>query len=249
MENIALVGLSRQVALRRELDVIANNMANLNTTGFKADDVVFQEYLMPGARDETFPRGSDRNLSFVWDRATTTNMSQGSVEQTGNTLDTAIGGRGFFVVQTPEGERYTRNGSFEINAQGQMVTKQGHPVLSESGVINFEPTDTPPVIARDGQISVAAGQRGKLRIVDNPANRAFEKVGDNLYRLTEGNQATPVPITDVRQGYIEKSNVSPVNTLSRMIEVTRAYAELASSLDRHDQMRREAIRSLGNPAT
>jgi flagellar basal-body rod protein FlgF len=248
MENIALVGLSRQVTLQRELDVIANNMANLNTTGFKADDVVFQEYLMPGARDETFPRGADRNLSFVWDRATLTNMSQGAVEQTGNNLDVALGNRGFFVVQTPEGERYTRNGSFEINNQGQLVTKQGYPVLGEAGPITFEPTDTPPVIGRDGIISVTAGQRGRLRVVDSPAPRAFEKTGDNLYTLTTGNQAQAVQYTDVRQGYIEKSNVSPVNTLSRMIEVTRAYTELANSLDRHDQLRRDAIRSLGNPS-
>jgi flagellar basal-body rod protein FlgF len=245
MENIGLVGLSRQVALQRELDVIANNLANLNTTGFKQDDVVFQEYLMPTARDDSFQRGADRRMSFVWDRATATNMSQGAVEQTGNALDVAINGTGLFVVQTPEGERYTRGGSFELNAQNQLVTKQGMLVLGEGGPIAFEQTDVGIVIGRDGTVSSSGGQRGRLRLVEGNGPRAFEKSGDNLYSLAAGSQVQQVRAPDLRQGAIEKSNVTPVLALSRMIEVTRAYQALASSLERHDQLRRDAIRSLG----
>lgn len=250
MENIGLVGLSRQVALQRELDVIANNIANLNTTGFKREDVVFQEYLMPTAQDDTFQRGPDRRVSFVWDRATSTNMTQGSIEPTGNPLDVAIGGAGMFVVQTPEGERYTRNGSFEINSQNQLVTKQGLPVLGEGGPIVFEPTDSSITIGNDGTISVATGngppqQRGRLRLVDGQNPGSFQKAGDNLYTIGDGTRPRTVEQPAMRQGHVEKSNVSPVFALSRMIEVTRAYQSLASSMERHDQLRRDAIRSLG----
>jgi flagellar basal-body rod protein FlgF len=249
MENIGLVGLSRQVALQRELDVIANNLANLNTTGFKQDDVVFEEFLMPVARDETFQRGADRRMSFVWDRATATNLGQGGITQTGNALDVAINGRGYFVVQTPEGERFTRNGSFELNAQNQLVTKQGQLVMGEGGPIVFEARDVGITIGRDGSVSSSGGIRGRLRIVDGDQPRAMEKEGDNLFRLREGRRAETVALTDVRQGALESSNVVPVLALSRMIEVTRAYQSLASNLERHDQMRRDAIRSLGNPTS
>src|SRR3974390_2928027 len=100
MENSALVGLSGQIALQRELDVIANNIANINTTGYKADASVFQEHLMPVARANQF-RGSDRALSFVQDRATWINFNQGPLEQTGNPLDVSIDGNAFLTVQTP----------------------------------------------------------------------------------------------------------------------------------------------------
>lgn len=245
MENIALIGLSRLTAFRRELDVIANNLANLNTTGFKADDVVFQEYLMPVARDDSFQRGGDRTMSFVWDRATVANMSQGGMDKTDNPMDVALGARGFFTVQTPQGERYTRNGSFEINPQGQLVTKQGYPVLGEGGPITFEQTDVSITINRDGTVATNGGNRGRLRIVDPNSPRGLEKSGENLFRLRDGAAVQPVAQPNARQGYVERSNVSPVQELSRMIEVNRAYASLVSTLDRHDQIRRDAIRSLG----
>src|SRR5262249_45598531 len=118
MENASLIGLSRQMTLQREMDVVANNLANLNTTGFKADNNVFQEYLMPVARSDWFA-GGDRRMSYVLDRATWHDMGQGSIQQTGNPLDVAIDGKAFIAVQTPQGERYTRNGALQINARGQ----------------------------------------------------------------------------------------------------------------------------------
>src|SRR5262245_10865643 len=117
MENALLIGLSRQVALQREMDVVANNIANLNTTGFKADGNIFQEYLMPVARSDRFT-GPDRRLSFVLDRATWHNLGQGPVQQTGNPLDVAIDSDAFLAVETPQGERYTRNGALQINSRG-----------------------------------------------------------------------------------------------------------------------------------
>ena len=137
MENTLLIGLSRQVTLERQMDVIANNVANVNTNGFKADRSLFQEYLMPTAREDNFAPGRDRRLSHVLDRATFHDFAQGSPDQTKNPLDVAINGDGFFVVQTPEGERYTRDGSFQIDSQGCLVTSDGSPVMSNAGEITF----------------------------------------------------------------------------------------------------------------
>ena len=153
MQNAVLVGLSRQVALGREMDVVANNIANLNTTGFKADGSIFEEFLASAARaDQT-----GGQVSFVRDRGIWHDMSQGPVEHTGNSLDVAIDGKGFLVVQTPRGERYTRNGSMQINASGQLVTSDGFAVLGDGGPIQFQPNDRQVSISRDGTISVREG--------------------------------------------------------------------------------------------
>ena len=141
VENAQLVGLSRQVALRRELDVVANNVANINTTGFKADRSLFEEYLRSPAHEDNFHR-ADRRVSFVHDRATFHDFAAGPSEQTKNPLDIAIDGNAFLVVQTAAGERYTRDGGLQINNQGQLVTASGDAVLGTSGPIVFQPTDS-----------------------------------------------------------------------------------------------------------
>src|SRR5687767_7382667 len=140
MENASLVGLSRQIALQRELDVVANNIANLNTTGYKADNVVFHEHLMPVARANQFS-APDRQISFVLDRATWLNLAQGPVQQTGNPLDVALSDNAFLTVQAPNGERYTRNGALQINAAGQLVTSEGLAVIGQNGPIIFQAGD------------------------------------------------------------------------------------------------------------
>ncbi len=164
MQNAILVGLSRQVALAREMDVVANNIANLNTTGYKADGSVFEEYLSSPARADL----TGTRVSFVQDRGMWHNMSQGAAEHTGNPLDVAIDGPGFLVVQTPQGDRYTRNGSMQINATGQLVTSDGYPVLGDGGPITLQANDSQLSISRDGTISVREGTstvdsaRGKI---------------------------------------------------------------------------------------
>src|SRR5215467_10008662 len=156
MQNALLVGLSRQVALGRELEVIANNIANINTTGFKADGSVFAEYISPTASADNF-LAADRRVSFVQDRATWMDLSQGPLERTGNALDVAINGKGYLVVQTPRGERYTRNGAMQINSNGELVTAEGFQVMGESGPITFQPKDRNITISQDGTISVREG--------------------------------------------------------------------------------------------
>ena len=250
MENASLVGLSRQMALQRELDVVSNNIANLNTTGFKADNVVFQEFLMPGARANQFA-GADRQLSFVHDRATWLDLSQGPVEHTGNPLDVAISGNAFLTVQTPRGERYTRNGALQINAQGQLVTSEGLQVIGQNGPIVFQPNDRDISIGVDGLISVREGQnttdsqRGKLKLASFDRPQRLQKDGTSTYMAPAGMAAQDAgPDVRVNQGVIEKSNVNSVMEMTRMVEVTRTYTQIASMLQNQSDMRRSAIEKL-----
>ncbi len=243
MENALLVGLSRQVALRREMDVIANNVANVNTFGFKAEAMLFQEYLMPAARTDAFPRGSN-TVAYVQDRATVHDFRNGPVERTGNMLDVAIATDGFFAVETPAGERYTRNGSFQINAQGQLVTSEGQPVLGQNGPITFEPNDHAITIAADGTVSTAEGIRGKLRVVRFADPQLLKKDGTSTFAPEAGRVGEPVAQPGLVQGAIEKSNVRPVIELARMMEVQRAYQTVSSLIDQGYQMRRTAIERL-----
>jgi flagellar basal-body rod protein FlgF len=250
MENALLVGLSRQMALGREVEVIANNLANINTTGFKADNSVFEQILMPKARDSDF-RGADRRISFVQDRATWHDMNAGAMQQTGNPLDVAIDGNAFLVVQTPRGERYTRNGALQINASGQLVTSEGYQVLGEAGPISFQNTDHDVVISRTGLISVREGtntrsdaQRGKLRLVAFDQSQRLKKDGGSTFAAPADVTPATAKTSTVVQGAIEKSNVRAVVEMTRMIQVTRSYTEVAGLLQQQNELRRGALQRL-----
>ena len=248
MENTLLVGLSRQTLLERQLDVVANNIANVNTTGYKADSSLFEEFLTSGAHEDNFV-GADRRVSYVQDRATYRDFSQGAADQTKNPLDLAIDGSGFLVVQTPAGERYTRDGGLQLNNQGQLVTVAGNPVLGTSGPIVFQPTDHDINVAPDGTITVVEGNsnvdsvRGKLRLVSFADAQKLLKEGANLYSAGEG-AAQPDATSVVQQGFIEKSNVSAVSEMSRMIEVTRAYTQISTLLQQQSDLHKTAIQQL-----
>ena len=251
MENALLIGLSRQVALTRELEAVANNIANLNTTGFKSDSTVFEEFLMPVARDNQFS-ARDSRVSFVRDRATWHDLGQGTVQQTGNPLDVAIDGDAFLAVQTARGERYTRNGAFQINVNGELVTSEGDRVLGEGGPIQFQSTDNSISIGKDGTIRVREGSnatidsaRGKLRLVSFERPRQLQKDGGSRFLAPAGLEPQPAVRATVTQGAIEKSNVRAVIEMTRMIEITRTYTQVAQMLQQQSEMRRSAIEKLG----
>jgi flagellar basal-body rod protein FlgF len=256
MENALLIGLSRQIALGRELEIVANNIANIDTNGYKADGAVFEEYLMPGARAGRF-QTPDQRLSYVQDRAAWHNFNPGPVKQTGNALDVSIDGDAFFVVQTPRGERYTRNGSFQINAQGELVTTAGDRVLGSGGPILFQPTDSSISISNDGTISVresgntkSDSQRGKLRLVSFDRMQQLQKDGSSLFSAPNGVAPQDAPITvRVAQGTLEQSNVRAVVEMARMIEVTRTYTQIAGVIQSQSDMRRSAIDKLADIPT
>ncbi|HEY8575498.1 MAG TPA: flagellar basal-body rod protein FlgF [Devosia sp.] len=242
IENAQLISLSRQIALQRQTDVVANNMANINTTGFKGEQVLFEEYVMPVARDRDFPR-LDQPLSYVQDWATIHDLSGGAMVQTGSELDVGLNGDGFFAVQTPAGERWTKAGSFQLSANGTLVDASGNPVLGEGGPIQFGPEETGILIASDGSISTSAGQKGRLRLVEFTDPQALTREGNNLWA-----GGTPAAATGTRamQGFVEKSNVSGVAEMAEMIRVQRAYESAASLASKQDELRRSAIQRLGD---
>ncbi|GGE40635.1 flagellar basal-body rod protein FlgF [Agaricicola taiwanensis] len=245
MDNSLLIGLSRQAALRRELDVVANNIANIGTNGYKSQRMAFQEYVMPVARSDDFPR-SDRRLSYVQDRGTWQDFKTGPMQVTDNPLDMAINGSGFFVIDTPQGERYTRDGSFQVNTAGQLVTASGAPVMTTEGVLQLAENETDLSIGADGTITTNAGARGRIRLVDVPNPQNLTSDGSNLFQ-------SPTPVAEMgagevrlEQGALEKSNVEPVLEISRMMELTRSYQSISSLMQRSEQMRSTAIERLSD---
>ena len=250
MENALLIGLSRQMALSRELDIVANNIANIDTTGFKADNAAFSQYLMPGASDAQFS-GKDRRVSFVEDRASWIDFSPGAIQHTGNPLDVAIDGKGYFTVQTPRGERYTRNGSFAINASGQLVTSDGDQVLGTGGPITLQVTDHNVTISPTGIVTVRDGagttsaQRGQLQIVSFDKPRSLQKDGSSTFMAPPSVTPNPAPTsTRVVQGALEKSNVHAIAEMARMIEITRSYSDIAGILQQQGDLKRNSLQQL-----
>ena len=244
MENALLVGLSRQMALARELDVIANNMANVGTNGFKTRSARFNEFVMPKASADSF-KPADKPLSYVIDKGTPIDLSQGAVERTGNPLDVALRGDAFLVVQTPNGDRYTRAGSLDINAQGQLVTQSGQPVLGDGGPITFGTAESNPRIAADGTVSSDQGQKGRIRMVRFANPRALNSEGTNLF----SSAAAPLPAgpeARIEPGAVEGSNVKAVMEMTRLMEVQRAYQGVANMMSKTDELRSKAITRLAD---
>jgi flagellar basal-body rod protein FlgF len=243
MENALLVGLSRQIALAREIEVIANNVANIGTTGFKSRSLRFEEYLDSDASADAF-KNLDRPVSFTVDKQSGLNFTAGPVEFTGNPFDVAIQGDGLFAVATPQGERYTRNGAFQLNNAGELVTSDGHRVLGDGGPFVFSAAEKGMAIASDGTVSSDQGPKGRLRIVTVDP-QALTNVGANLYSTT----AAPAPASlelRLASGALERSNVQPVLEMSRLIEVNRAYSSVSTMLQRTDELRKSAIERLAS---
>jgi flagellar basal-body rod protein FlgF len=253
MENALLIGLSRQTALERQLDVVANNIANVNTSGYKADNTLFEEYLNTPAHEDNFV-GRDRQVSFVQDRGTFRNFTQGPAEETKNPLDVAIDGSGFLTVQTPAGERYTRDGGLHINNLGQLVTVAGNPVLGTAGPIVFQPTDHDVNITPEGTVTVVEGNgrtdsiRGTLRLVNFADAQKLLKEGLNLYSAGDGTAQADTKST-VKQGFVEKSNVNAVVEMSRMMEISRAYTAIANLMQQQADLQKNAIQALADVPT
>jgi flagellar basal-body rod protein FlgF len=251
MDNALLIGLSRQVALRRNLEVVANNIANVNTTGYKSDSLIFEKFLMPEASSGEFPSDS-RQVDYVRDRATWHNFGAGPIQRTGDPLDVAIDGNAFLVVQTAGGQRYTHNGALQISSTGALVTNMGDPVLGVGGPIQFQNTDHDISIGEDGTITVREGAsatsdstRGQLQLAHFDNAGQLQKQGSSLFLAPPGVTPQPAPQTGrVVQGSIEQSNVNAVSEMSRMIEITRAYEQISILLQQENTERTTALDKL-----
>jgi len=251
VENALLIGLSRQATLERHLDVISNNLANINTNGYKGDQTLFEEYLSSGAHEDNF-KGADRRVSYVQDRGIFHDMTQGALQKTSNPLDVAISGEGFLAVQTAGGERYTRDGNLQISNTGQLVTHSGDAVLGTGGPIVFQPTDHDITISADGTITVLEGNnrvdsiRGKLRVVSFADAQKLLKQGNNLFSAPNGAAVAQDTKSTVQQGFVEKSNINSVMEMSRMIEINRTYTNIANMLAAEHDLHKSAIEKLAD---
>lgn len=240
MENPGYVALSRQMALARQMEVIANNLANLNTPAFKGEGMLFAEYL------EQVP-GTDE-VSYVQDVATYRNLSAGPISNTGNPLDIAIDGEGHFVVETPAGERFTRNGVFSLDANGRIVTAQGYPLLGQGGTeLIIPPNAGEIVVAGDGSISTDLGPLGRLELVTFEDPNTLVPIGGGLYDAGDQEQ-TPVAQPTLLQGAIEGSNVVGVIEMTNMIETSRSYQSTARLMEGEHERQLRAIQNLVSQA-
>ncbi len=242
MDNALYVGLARQMTLRRELDVIANNVANVDTVGFKV------ESLMVGTDTETLPAAgpAPATVHFPLDGGVARDFAQGALKETGATLDVALEGQGFFRVSTPNGERYTRDGRFSLDGQGRLVTSSGHPVLDSSGgEITLDPSKGPPKIGSDGTISQGTLTAGKIGVADFASLSALSKDGDGFYSNVSNLQPTPAPSTRILQGMIESSNVDPISQITKLVEVSRAYETISKMMDQTANLSSQTIDRLG----
>jgi flagellar basal-body rod protein FlgF len=241
MDNTQLVNLSYQIAAFRSMDVIANNLANVSTPGFKRESTKFEEYLSQG--DPAEGDASPQAISFVQDKGTVRDLSEGHIENTGGQFDLAIGGQGYFTVKTPSGNtRYTRDGHFTLDPTGKMVDASGNSLQGDGGDITVSTEDGDIHVGKDGIVTGAKGQLGQIKLADFTNDRALVKEGANDYSTTQ----TPTTVTtpNILQGMLESSNVSPVTEISHMIEVMRSYQATASLSQSQQQMTNNALDKL-----
>lgn len=242
MENASLVALSRQMVLRRQMDIAANNLANMNTTAFKGQVLVFADSPM----DADMP-GPDRTrpLSMVTDLVTAQNWSIGDFEATGGTFDVALDGPGYLVVETAAGPRYSRNGSLRLDGERTLVDVNGFPVLAANDQSIRIPDGYRSLEIRgDGQIVLdGEDEIGRLRLAEFDNLQALDALGGGLYVANE--VPRDAQATAVVQGMIETSNVEPVLEMTRMIEVMRAYSSATQMVNQEHERQRTAIRRLG----
>jgi flagellar basal-body rod protein FlgF len=241
METSSYIALSRQGALRREMDVIAHNLANMNTGAYKGSKMMFVEHLVKSRNDTSF---MPTTLAFTRDVAQYKNFAEGQIRETGDTFHMALRGDGYFVVEQEDGsQKYTRNGNFTLSPQGQLSTHSGQPVLSTGGApIFFSPQDTNITIAADGTISTNNGQLGQVRVVRFEDQQRLEYEAGGLWTSDEAPQDVERPT--VMQGALESSNIQPVLEISHMIGVQRSYESVKSFIDAEDQRQKKMIDQL-----
>lgn len=236
MENAIYATLTRQSGLMREMQVVANNIANMATTGFRREGVVFSEHV----RD----LGPDSSLSMARASARVIDLSQGALSRTGGTFDFAIQGPGFFLIDTPQGQRLTRAGHFTPGPEGELLTPEGHRLLDAGG----GPVELPPgarsfTLARDGSLSADGQPVARIGLWAPADPLDLRHLSGTLFST-----AAPEPLDDggtLLQHHLEDANTDPVAEIARMITVQRAYELGQSLLDREDQRIRNAIQTLG----
>lgn len=241
MENTTYIALSRLDAQQRAMDVISNNISNANTSGFKAGRTLFSDYL--SRQDRLDPPRGGRELAYTQDRATYTDGREGSLSVTGNPLDLALTGAGYFTVATPNGTRLTRAGQFGITPDGRIADENGESLLGTDGnPLTVGDSGAPVHIASDGTISNAEGTVGKIAVVDATRPNSLVAEGSRLSRATA--DTAPVAAPRITQGALESSNVQPIDELTRMIKTQRDFQLTTQLVEEESQRQQSAIDKL-----
>jgi flagellar basal-body rod protein FlgF len=235
MDAAGYTALTRQSGLMREMQVVANNIANISTNGFRREGVVFEEYISGGA--------DGPSLSMALGEARVVDLSQAGLTQTGGTFDFAIQGEGFFQLETPDGPRLTRAGSFTPSVAGELVNNDGYRLLDGGGAPIFIPPDAGSLaVARDGTISAGGQPLARIGLWQPDDPLTLQHQAGTMF---SANGLLPAEGAKVMQGYLEESNVNPIQEVARMIEVQRAYELGQSFMDQEDKRMRGVIDTLG----
>lgn len=259
MHESIYIAASAGLKQAKKMEMIAQNLANVNNTGYKKDALVFKEMMPPFPPDSGMetaknallsPEKSNKNVSYVGITDYYTDFTVGVFKETGGDLDLALDGEGFFKIKTPAGPRYTRNGNFRMNILNQLVTQNGNRVLDR--------TDQPVVIdapgkitiSSDGNISAGNGlantQVGNIKLVRFKNEKSLEKMGDGLYRSLEPEEnELEVADTNVRQGFLENSNVSTVEEMTEMISTVRMFESYQKMIQSIDSMNDQSVNTIG----
>ncbi len=237
MEAASYIGTSHLTALRRRMDIVANNMANMNTPGFKAEAPLFTPHL----EKSTFGKGD--KIAYVEDFGLVRDLSMGTFTPTGNPLDLAINGQGYFTIKTPQGTQYGRAGSFQLDPEGTLTTKQGYEVLDADGnAINIPENTKNITVTENGVVNADNVNIGRIQPVQFADPRQLAKLENGLYSTRQ--EPEILEVFEIQQGMIESSNVESIVEMTNMIEINRAYTSAKKFVDsEHDRMRL-AIRKL-----
>lgn len=235
MDAAGYTTLTRQSGLMQEMQVVANNIANASTTGFRREGVIFSEYVV------ALP--DDPSLSMARASARAVDLGQAGLAQTGAAFDFAIQGDGFFLIETPQGDRLTRAGSFTPSAEGELVTNDGHRLLDQGGGPIFVPADAGPVtLAQDGTLSARGQPLARVGLWQPTDPNGLRHEGGTMFAA---GGVEPADGAVMLQGFLEESNVNPLSEISRMIQVQRAYEMGQKFLDAEDERVRGVISTLG----
>ena len=259
MHESIYIAASAGIKQARKMEMIAQNLANVNNTGYKKDALVFKEMMPPFPPDSGLdavknnllsPDKSNKNVSYVGITDQYTDFSTGGIKKTGGVLDIALDGEGFFKVQTPDGPRYTRNGNFRLNTAKQLVNQNGNQVLDR----NDTPVviDAPGKISIDGEGSISVGNGlanttiTNIKLVNIENKKFLEKIGDGLYR-NKGLPEEEFETIDIktRQGFLESSNVTSVEEMTEMVGTLRIFESYQKIIQSIDSMNDQSVNTIG----